>query len=81
MIYVRISHKKFQLPVFIEKDEDGFYIVECPVLQGCYTQGKTLDLALKNIQEVIELCIDEKRDEILSRLNKLQEFSFHMDTG
>ena len=39
-----------QLPVIIEKDEDGFYVVECPVFSGCYTQGKTLDEALKWIR-------------------------------
>ena len=44
-----------QLPVFIEKDEDGFYVVECPLFDGCYTQGKTLDEAVENIKEAIEL--------------------------
>jgi predicted RNase H-like HicB family nuclease len=48
------------LPLLIEKDEDGFYVVECPVLAGCYTQGDTLDEALKNIQEVIQLLAEEK---------------------
>ena len=42
-----IGAKKVQLPVLVEKDEDGFFVVECP-LQGCYIQGKTLDEALKN---------------------------------
>lgn len=46
-----------QLPVIVEKDEDGFYVVECPVFSGCYTQGKTIDEALKNIHEVIEICL------------------------
>ena len=43
-----------QLPLFVEKDEDGFYVVECPVFEGCYAQGKTIDKALKNIREVIK---------------------------
>ncbi|MFH1979942.1 MAG: type II toxin-antitoxin system HicB family antitoxin, partial [Patescibacteria group bacterium] len=43
-----------QFPVLAEKDEDGFYVVECPVLEGCYSQGETLDQALKNIREVIQ---------------------------
>jgi predicted RNase H-like HicB family nuclease len=50
--------KRVQSPVLIETDEDGFFVVECPLLQGCYTQGKTLDEALQNIREVIELCLD-----------------------
>ena len=48
--------KTFQFPSIGEKDEDGFYVVGCPVLSGCYSQGKTLDEALKNIREVIDLC-------------------------
>lgn len=66
-----------QLPVIIEKDEDGFYVVECPVFSGCYTQGKTLDEALKNIREVIELCLEEKENREMLRSFHPQEISFH----
>ena len=48
-----------QLPVFVEKDEDGFYVVECPVLEGCYSQGKTLDEALANIRDVVRMIARE----------------------
>ncbi|HPO55859.1 MAG TPA: type II toxin-antitoxin system HicB family antitoxin [Ignavibacteriaceae bacterium] len=54
------SHKKRQLPLLVEKDEDGYYVIECPVFEGCYTQGETLDEALKNIREVIDLILEEK---------------------
>ncbi len=54
------SGRKLTLPVIVEKDEDGFYVVECPLLKGCYTQGETLDEALKNIREVIEMCLKNK---------------------
>ena len=55
-----VSTKKQQpsarsLPVIIERDENGMYVVECPLLSGCYSQGRTLDEALCNIQEVIAL--------------------------
>jgi predicted RNase H-like HicB family nuclease len=33
------NEKRYQLPILIEKDEDGFYAVECPVFSGCYSQG------------------------------------------
>lgn len=49
-----------RLPLIIEKDESGWYVVECPLFQGCYTQGKTIDEALKNIREVIELIAEEE---------------------
>ncbi|MBI5959717.1 MAG: type II toxin-antitoxin system HicB family antitoxin [Chloroflexi bacterium] len=38
--------------------EEGGYIVECPSLPGCYSQGETLDEAINNIKEAIELYID-----------------------
>jgi len=66
-----------QLPVIIEKDEDGFYVVECPVFSGCYTQGKTLDEALKSIREVIELCLEEKENREMLKNFHPQEISFH----
>ncbi|MGM0532805.1 MAG: type II toxin-antitoxin system HicB family antitoxin [Bacteroidota bacterium] len=46
--------------VIIEKDEDGFLVGEVPSLKGCYAQGKTLEELLKNIREVIEMCLEEK---------------------
>ncbi len=70
--------KKIHLPVLVEKDEEGFFVVECPLLQGCYTQGKTLDEALKNIHEVIELCLEEQKEEIIEHLDTIREFSYHI---
>lgn len=68
--------KKHVLPIVIEKDEDGYYVVECPLFRSCYTQGKTLDDAVKNIKEVIALCLEEKKNkEILKEYNP-QEISF-----
>ncbi len=54
--------KKYNFTVLIEKDEDGMFVAEVPDLKGCYTQGKTLQEALKNIKEVIGLCLEEHRD-------------------
>ncbi|MEK7567613.1 MAG: type II toxin-antitoxin system HicB family antitoxin [Patescibacteria group bacterium] len=67
--------KKF--PIIVEKDEDSFYVVECPLLSGCYTQGKTLDVALKNIREVIELCLEEKENQKTVQNYHPQEVSLH----
>ena len=57
----RTKRRDIQVPVFIEKDEDGFYVVECPLLEGCYSQGKTVDEALRNIREVVYLIAEEKK--------------------
>nr|WP_218969824.1 type II toxin-antitoxin system HicB family antitoxin [Thermodesulfatator atlanticus] len=50
------------MPIIIEQDEDGYYIVSCPVFKGCHSYGKTIDEALKNIREVIELCLEEEKE-------------------
>ena len=36
-------------------DEDECYIVSVPELQGCKTHGETLEEAMVNIQDVIEM--------------------------
>jgi len=48
--------------VFLEPDEAGGYVVVCPSLQGCYSQGETVEEALANIREVIEMCLEELRE-------------------
>ncbi len=70
-----IGNRKF--PVFLEKDEDGYYIVECPLFSGCYSQGKTMDEALKNIKEVIELCLEEKDNQERIKIYNPREVSLH----
>ncbi len=39
--------------VILYKGEDGFWVVECPSLPGCVSQGKTKDEAIENIKEAI----------------------------
>lgn len=49
--------------VVIERDEDGIYIGEVPQLKACYSQGETIDELMKNIREVIEMCLEELEEE------------------
>jgi predicted RNase H-like HicB family nuclease len=43
-----------QVSVIIEKDEDGYYAY-CPQLEGCQSQGDSLEEVQENIKEAIEL--------------------------
>lgn len=43
-----------KLHVVIEQDESGYYAAEVPALPGCFSQGKTREEALENIQEAVE---------------------------
>ena len=49
-------------PIVVEQDADGVFIVECPVFEGCRSYGSTLDEAMTNIREAIELCMVESDD-------------------
>jgi predicted RNase H-like HicB family nuclease len=74
------KHRATQVPVFIEKDEDGFYVVECPLFEGCYSQGRSVDEALRNIREVIHLIVEEKRNRDILRTYHPRELSLHTIT-
>ena len=59
-----------KVSVVIEKDENGFY-AWCPELKGCQSQGATLEEAIANIKEAIELYLESlpvgERDVLLGR--------------
>ncbi|MGP8080775.1 MAG: type II toxin-antitoxin system HicB family antitoxin [Dehalococcoidales bacterium] len=55
--------KTLKLPVVITQDEDGYYLVEVPVLPSCFTQGKTKAEAIENLKEVIHLCLEHLKEE------------------
>ena len=39
------------------QDEDGIFVVECPSIPGCVSQGKTEEEAEGNIREAIRECL------------------------
>ncbi len=49
--------------VTIDRDEDGMWIVECPSIPGCISQGKTKEDALQNIKEAIALCLEVRQEQ------------------
>jgi len=57
----QIETKGLSFPVLIEKGLDSFYVANCPIFEGCFTQGKTVRETLSNIKEVIEMCLEEAR--------------------
>lgn len=49
--------------VLIEQDEDGIYLAKVPEIEGCYTQGKSIEEVLERIKEAIEVCLEgDKKD-------------------
>jgi predicted RNase H-like HicB family nuclease len=48
--------------VTIDRDEDGVWIVECPAIPGCVSQGATKEEALENVKEAIALCLEVRAE-------------------
>ena len=53
---------RMKLSVTVDRDEDGMWVVECPAIPGCVSQGQTKEDALKNIKEAIELCLEVRAE-------------------
>lgn len=51
-----------KLFVTIDRDEDGVWIVECPSIPGCVSQGGSKQEALQNIQEAIQLSLEVRAE-------------------
>jgi predicted RNase H-like HicB family nuclease len=49
--------------VTIDRDEDGAWIVECPSIPGCVSQGQTKDEAMKNIEDAIRVCLEVRAEQ------------------
>ena len=47
---------KYKVELF--RDDDGIFVVECPILPGCISQGNTRDEAILNIQEAIQAYLE-----------------------
>jgi predicted RNase H-like HicB family nuclease len=61
------------LPLMIETDEDGVFIVSCPAFKGCHSYGRTVDEAIANIREVIAMCLEEEQPEQLNHFVGFRE--------
>lgn len=60
----------YKVSIVIEKDEYGYYAY-CPELEGCQTQGESLEEVLGNVKEAIELYLEtlseDEKKELLSK--------------
>ena len=81
---MKISESKIlHLPILVEQDEDNFYIVSCPVFKGCHSYGTTIDEALENIKEVIDMCVEEEKEKAseLNRFVGFREMQIHINSN
>lgn len=60
----------YKVSIVIEKDEHGYYAY-CPELEGCQSQGDSVEETIANIKEAIELYLETlSEEEIKDSLSK-----------
>ena len=57
--YHRVMAQTRTFPVVLVPQSEGGYFIQCPTLPGCYSQGETVEEALANIREAIELVVED----------------------
>jgi len=60
----KIQKKKIlEYAAVLQEEENGGYSVWVPSLPGCASQGDTVEEAMKNIREAIELYLEYDKEE------------------
>ncbi len=61
-------------PIVLQKEKEGGYSVTNLAIEGCYSQGETVEEALANIKEATLLCLE---DETVSSRDQ-EDVSLHL---
>lgn len=67
-------------PIIIEPLEEGGFLANCPLLQGCRAEGNTYSETIENIQDVIKIHIEarEANGEIISEISVPKKTNLRM---
>ena len=69
-----MTHGTF--PIILQKEKEGGYTVSNVALEGCYSQGETVEEALLNIKEATLLCLEDTDAQLVEH----EDVSLHMVT-
>jgi len=62
--------------VVLQEAEEGGYILSCPALPGCHSQGDSMQEALENIKEAMIGCLEslaEERTRLLGTAGRIRD--------
>ena len=48
--------------ITVDRDENGVWVIECPAIPGCVSQGATREQAMENIKHAISLCLEVRAE-------------------
>jgi predicted RNase H-like HicB family nuclease len=54
-----------KLQIVLEPSNEGGYTVYAPALPGCISEGDTVEEAVKNIKEAVELYLEPNVDDMI----------------
>ena len=60
-----------KLQVILEKSEDGGFTIHVPSLPGCISEGESVEDAMNNIREAIELYLEPIEDDLISKEDRI----------
>jgi predicted RNase H-like HicB family nuclease len=60
--------------VTLDRDDDGVWVVECPAIPGCVSQGETKEEAIDNIKDAIKLCLQVRTERGMPPTIDVDEF-------
>ena len=60
--------KTYLYPVKVEPHKEGGYHAKCPILQGAWADGETIEEAIKNLRDVIRLILKYREERERKRL-------------
>ena len=63
-------------PIVLQKEKEGGYSVTNLALEGCYSQGETVEEALTNIKEATLLCLEDEKTSVMEN----EDVSLHLIT-
>lgn len=78
VLHRKISEDTFsmKLKVIIHPAEEGGFWAEAPAIQGCATQGDTIEELLTNLYEAVEACLSVDLEQIeISKNDRVMEIT------
>ena len=60
-----------KLQVVLEPSDEGGYTVYVPTLPGCISEGDTVEEAMRNIREAVELYLEPVEDDLVDDFREL----------
>ena len=56
------TRKTYLYPVKVESHKEGGYQAKCPILQGAWADGETIEEAIANLQDIIRLILKYREE-------------------